>query len=217
MLGRITFISLLLWSFQIVVALSFVRQPSISFDAGTGKWTIDFELNQTTDVEVAVVNKADTTILRHLAAGMLGANAPAPLATIVLHQVLEWDGKDDFGKTVSVSPGNIGVRVRAGMTPRLAALAGENLYVYRTRGCNIPMGGIAGMGRDADGSVYILGKSGVISYLRRYDASGQYLQTVYPPPANLPADSVTGYGVNLLPDNSWAPKTTVSASRTIYR
>jgi hypothetical protein len=217
MFSRIIFIALLLWSFQIVFAdLGFVGQPSISYSSGSGKWTIDFEVSQATDVEVAVINKADTSILRHLAAGLLGANAPAPLATTVLHQVIEWDGKDDFGRTVSVSQSNIGVRVRAGMIPKLVALVGENLYSFRScAGGASPRSGIAGLIRDADGSMLILGRQGLLPFLRRYDASGQYLQTVYPPQASLSKDSVTGYGVNLLPDGGWAPKTTVAASRTI--
>src|SRR5690348_5822245 len=63
-------------------------------------------------VEIAFTSKAacDATlaiedgkgeILRHLASGVLGTNAPAPFAKGSLQQTIVWDGKDDEGNYVT--------------------------------------------------------------------------------------------------------------------
>jgi hypothetical protein len=46
---------------------------------------------------VAIVDK-DGKVIRHLASGVLGKNAPWPFRQDSLSQSLEWDGNDDFGK-----------------------------------------------------------------------------------------------------------------------
>ena len=46
------------------------------------------------DVTVVVEEKAAGRILRHLASGVLGPQAPAPFQKSALHQRLIWDGKD---------------------------------------------------------------------------------------------------------------------------
>jgi len=43
--------------------------------------------------------------------------------------------------------------------------------------------------------------------VRQYDSLGNYMKTVFPPPATLSNDSVTFYGINVVP-GGWAPKTT---------
>jgi len=91
------------------------------------------------------------------------------------------------------------VRVRAGATPKLVNLAGENLY---------DQGGNATSVKDEKGNVYILSNgTGQTPFLRKYDAAGNYLKTLFPPPPNLPADSVKSYRINVLPDGGWVPKT----------
>ncbi len=54
--------------------------------------------------------------VRHLAAGVLGENAPEPFAKGRLSQTLTWDHTDDFGKPVK--PGRYKVVVSAGLKPR---------------------------------------------------------------------------------------------------
>src|SRR4051812_14832988 len=57
---------------------------------------IAFAASEPTDCAVAIAD-AQGKIVRHLAAGVLGANAPAPLHKDVLRQTLTWDGHDDRG------------------------------------------------------------------------------------------------------------------------
>lgn len=186
--------------------LSFAADPTLTKD-GEGRYWVEFELSTAADVAVSIVNPRDSSVVRRLAAGMLGVNAPAPLASNDLHQRLEWDGADDAGNAVA-SPDSMAARVRAGMSVRLVNLVGENLYrLTATFGGIVP---------GPEGTVYVYGSSGSAcpdpitnAYIRQYDASGNYLRTVFPPPADLPLDSVTGYGVNVLPGGGWAPKTTV--------
>ncbi len=80
-----------------------------------GKATrISFELSAATDVAVAIVD-AGGRIVRHLAAGVLGPNPPAPLQKDRLAQTIEWDHADDFGRPVP--PGRYRAVVSAGLKP----------------------------------------------------------------------------------------------------
>src|SRR5262245_24599758 len=83
--------------------------------AGDGA-RIAFALSHPSDVEVAILDASGKAV-RHLAAGVLGDDvaAPAPLRA-GLSQQLEWDGKDDAGKTARGGP--FRVRVRTGMQAR---------------------------------------------------------------------------------------------------
>lgn len=54
-------------------------------------------------------------IVRHLAAGVLGENAPKPFQAKTLKQTLVWDHTDDFGKPVA--PGRYRITVRLGLKP----------------------------------------------------------------------------------------------------
>jgi hypothetical protein len=74
--------------------------------------TISFTVSAYTDAEVAVLD-ANDKIVRHLAAGVLGDNAPAPFTKSSLSQTLVWDGKGDYGDAVATGSK---VRVRLGMT-----------------------------------------------------------------------------------------------------
>jgi len=107
--------------------VSFASGPSV-VKTGDGA-TLSFSVSAPTDVEVAVLD-AQGKIVRHLAAGVLGGqNAPPAPLKPGLAQSIEWDGKDDFGKAVPLTPpsptwgegrlrGPFKVRVRAGMRPK---------------------------------------------------------------------------------------------------
>jgi hypothetical protein len=75
-------------------AAQFVSKPTA---ARVGETTeIAFDASAATDVEVAVVG-SDGKVVRHLAAGLLGPDAPAPFQKGALAQKVTWDGKDDLG------------------------------------------------------------------------------------------------------------------------
>ena len=94
------------------VAPRFVEKPSVR---GTKDGTqISFKVSTPTDVIVAV-GDAKGKIVRHLAAGVLGANPPKPFARNQLAQTIVWDHKDDFGKPVKA--GSYKVQVSLGLKP----------------------------------------------------------------------------------------------------
>ncbi len=89
--------------------VKFTREPTARRDGD--KVAIEFALDRETDVAV-YIEDAEGKIVRHLVAGVLGKNPPAPLQPDSLSQVLEWDGKDDTGKPARGGP--FKVRVSAG-------------------------------------------------------------------------------------------------------
>ena len=191
-------------------ALSFTTMPSLTQD-GSSRWWVDFAVSENTDVEVSIVRLSDSSVVRHLAAGMLGANAPAPLASNSLTQHIEWDVKDDLGNTVS-NPGSMSVRVRAGMSPRLANIVGENYYKFGRK--------VMGLAQDpASGAIYVFGVAGTLPHttIREYDGAGTYMKTVFPYASNLTASQVSGYGIVEWGDGTYSPKTTFIAFPNITK
>src|SRR5438094_7819068 len=79
------------------------------------KVKIEFTADRHTDVAV-YVEDAEGKVVRHLAAGVLGKNPPAPLKPNSLAQSLEWDGKDNAGKPAAGK--GFKVRVVLGMKPQ---------------------------------------------------------------------------------------------------
>ncbi|QDU21012.1 hypothetical protein [Urbifossiella limnaea] len=189
-----------------------IKPPALHADEQTGAWRVTFELDALTDVEVALVDPATSAVVRHLAAGVLGPKAPPPLAAGSRAQSLEWDGKDDYQVRVR-RPEAVVVRVRAGMGVALEQIVGGDPYAYYSEesGHNdhSPFG-INGLERKPDGTVYVLGHSSNLGppAVRRYDAAGNYLRTVFPPPAGKAVAAVTGWGINVRPDGTYTPKFT---------
>lgn len=189
--------------------LRWIREPASSFDAEAKTWSVAFEPNRFADVEVAVLDPAGK-VVRHLAAGVLGKNPPPPLQPDACRQKIAWDGRDDDGLPVPQSR-KCTFRVRAGMSVRLDRLVGGDPYAYFS--AEMPHGdhspwGINGLELKPDGKVYVLGHSSTLGppALRRYDLLGNYLGTVFPPPAGRPVESMRGWGLNLRPDGTYTPK-----------
>lgn len=67
------------------------------------------------DVTVGIVDEKGV-VVRHLASGVLGVNAPAPFQKNSLRQKIHWDGKDDLDNYPR-NPGRLGVRVMLGLKP----------------------------------------------------------------------------------------------------
>lgn len=200
-----------------------VQEAALTFDATAGKWYAAFELDKAADVEVAIVDRAKGNVVRHLAAGVLGPNAPPPLAPNALAQKLEWDGKDD-DRVLVPKLESLAVRVRVGMSVKLEQIVGGDPYAYFSKeiGHNdhSPWG-INGLEAKSDGKVYVLGHSSNLGppALRQYDIDGNYLRTVFPFPAGKDVKSMTGWGLNIKPDGTYSPKfnrlTDPSVSMTI--
>lgn len=189
----------------------FSKKPSV---IRTGsKTTVEFAVLQKTDVEVAILD-ASGNVLRHLAAGVLGGPQPPPAPLQPgLAQSIVWDGRDDYGEVVAggnaerstlnaqrspVAP--YSVRVRAGMGVKLDKIAGGDPYAYFSQ--EMGQGDhaawrLTGLEVKPDGTVYVLGNANHYGppALRAYKANGEYLRTVYPPPAGKELAKVKGWGL----------------------
>ncbi|MDD4889516.1 MAG: hypothetical protein PHU85_06265 [Phycisphaerae bacterium] len=75
----------------------FTDKPVMTATADSRAWTIKFTSKGYCDATVAIED-AGGRIVRHLASGVLGPKAPAPLQPNSLAQTIIWDGKDDRGE-----------------------------------------------------------------------------------------------------------------------
>jgi len=153
----------------------FAAKPELKKQGG--KYVITFASRAACDATVAVVDSKGR-IVRHLASGVLGKNAPWPLKQGSLSQSITWDGKDNFGKPV---PSGCSVRVSLGLK------AGYDRSLGWTPGKVMQR---TGMAVDRDGRLFILDGSvgeggGVCFSVKVYDREGRYLRQVAPPPANM--------------------------------
>ncbi|MBL8027240.1 MAG: T9SS type A sorting domain-containing protein [Fibrobacteres bacterium] len=180
-------------------SVSFTIQPVLKRD-GQNRLIAEFAISETTDVAVSIVDVRDSSIVRNLAAGLLGANAPAPLQRNTLHQQLVWDGKDNLGYTLP-NPDIMKVRVRAELNASFDRFAGHNPYSF-TAGTSGFGGGVHGFAHGPNGSVLVCGNPGAVYHyhiyrnpkiIRQYDADAVYMKTVYPFSSQLGYEKVKGW------------------------
>ncbi|HLX63653.1 MAG TPA: hypothetical protein VKX17_20450 [Planctomycetota bacterium] len=134
---------------------------------------ISFASKSFCDATVAIENAAGK-IVRHLASGVLGANAPAPLQKDSLAQTLIWDGKDDQDRYID-DKDSITVRVSLGLRPqfeRVLFWEPKKRYSEET-----PLMVAAPEG------VYVYDGGGALDFLKLFDHNGNYVRTLYPFPA----------------------------------
>jgi len=164
-------------------APAFAAKPTVAKD-GAG-CRIEFAAAAPTDCAVYVLDAAGK-VVRHLAAGVLGEQAPAPLKP-GLAQALAWDGKDDLGRPVGGGP--FKVRVGLGLRPQFDRMIGFNpAAVSSVRAIAVgPKSevfvffGFGGL-HPSDGSM-----AGSV-----FSREGKYLRTIMPYPANLPEEKLKG-------------------------
>lgn len=148
----------------------FAEKPSVKKDGGV--WTITFATKTACDATVAIVGPATSSgqarVVRHLASGVLGVNAPAPFQKNSLVQRLEWDGKDDDGKP---APAGCSVRVSLGLDARFEKLESWAL-----------VSGIRPLAVGKEGEVYAASSAHVTGAIHVFGKDGKYLRTLYPPP-----------------------------------
>ena len=162
-------------------APAFVRGPAVKTARGGAE--IAFELNTETDVAIWIEDTNGERV-RHLAAGMLGEDPPAPLEKGRLAQTLRWDLKDDWGKRVA--PGSYRVCVGARAQAKLDRVIG-----YKPQPKDIQ-----GVCVDRQGRLYVLGgKLDQWTELMQFDRRGEYRRTILPPPAGVPPEKLKGLNV----------------------
>ncbi|MCG3180235.1 MAG: hypothetical protein BIFFINMI_02593 [Phycisphaerae bacterium] len=152
----------------------FDQKPAVTRSGDTV--TIRFASKGWCDVTVAVED-TQGHIVRHLASGVLGDNAPPPLQKSSKVQTLTWDSKDDQGRYVTARE-QLRIRVSLGLAPRF-----ERTLYWK------PQRRIARrkpLFEPAPEGVYVYEGNG-FDHLRLYSHQGDYERTVYP----LPADKLT--------------------------
>jgi hypothetical protein len=197
--------------------VSFTARPAAA-RAGDGI-KISFSVSTTTDVEVAILS--GTKVVRHLAAGMLGAtNPPPPPLKPGFAQELVWDGKDDFGKQVYGGPaaaakpsGENGfqVRVRAGTGVKFGCMVGADPYTF---------GRINSLATDDEGNLYTTACVGDCNQyaisLKVFSPEGRYLRTLIPFPADLKPDVVANLARWNESRNCYIPRNLQSGNPLTY-
>ena len=162
------------------------------------KAMIRFATTDPADAAVWVQDDKQRTV-RHLAAGLLGTNAPAPFLPGALIQELPWNFRDDYGKPVP--PGKYSLHVGLGLRATWdKILVGGEPRVDDIRGLSV----------DKDGRIHMLtnqrsGGHYKVTRILTFDREGKYVREMYPMPGNQPASQVAGAAVVPLPGGDWIP------------
>jgi len=135
--------------------------------------TIAFTSKACCDATVAIED-ARGRIIRHLASGVLGKNAPPPFKKNSKRQTVIWDGKDDQGRYVDDKE-SLTVRVSLGLRPRF-----ERTFYWSPKK---RISAYPPLIRATEEGVFVCEGRGV-DHLRLFDHSGKYLRTIYPFPAD---------------------------------
>ncbi len=186
--------------------VSFATQPTV---VTKGKQVaIAFAVSAPTDVEVAVLG-GDGKVIRHLAAGVLGAKNPPPEPLKAgLSQSLEWDGKDDFGRPAA---GPAKVRVRAGTGVKFGRMIGDDRY-----NC----GYVDSIATDEDGNLYMTAFASECNqsgqFLRVFASDGRYLRTLIPFAADSKPEAVANVASWDAARKAFTPRSYSSGNPSLY-
>jgi len=156
----------------------FARKPRVSRRGD--RVMVSFETKGFCDATVAIEN-AQGRIVRHLASGVLGKNAPPPFVKNSKKQTVVWDGKNDAGRYIDDKDA-LTVRVSLGLKARYE----KNLFWEPKK--RVSRGGIGAITTEdvipvpRPEGVYVYDGNGV-DHLRLFDHEGNYVRTIYPFPA----------------------------------
>jgi len=156
----------------------FAQKPKVTHQGD--RITITFASKGFCDVAVAIEdserNAADRPrIVRHLACGVLGTNAPPPFQKNSLKQTIVWDGKDELGSYVD-DKDRLAVRVSLGLKARME----RTLFWSPHR---MAAGSAYALMRSTPEGMYVFFR-GLNPQLILFDHEGNYVRTVYPFPRN---------------------------------
>ena len=164
----------------------FTANPAVRKEGD--KWLITFASKANCDATVTIVDK-DGKVIRHLASGVLGKNAPHPFQQDSLSQKLEWDGKADWGKPAPAGPFRVRVALGLGARYDKAVIADP-----------MSTGGVEAMAAAPDGTLYaVVGAgAGVANWsaqrLVALNRDGSFKRTLIPPPASATKEQIEALG-----------------------
>jgi len=188
----------------------FARRPTVARD-GKGV-RITFAVDQPTDVAVSILD-AEGAIIRHLAAGVLGENAPAPLQKKSLSQSLMWDGRDDAGNPVGADVSGFKVKIGRGLKPEFDRILG---YDPNT------LGVMRGLAVGPDGELFVLNLGHHLhlgfgsTVCNVFDRNGVYRRTIMPYRAGCFPERVKEFGILDLGENGRHPWIHANHLKTLY-
>lgn len=175
---------------------AFARKPQVR-QAGR-ETTVRFAAKAATDIAVWVAD-AKGKVVRHLAGGVLGKGAPAPLTAGPLEQRLAWDGRDDDGKPLPA--GTYRVHVGLGLGAKFERIIGWRPGVGRIRSLAVAPGGKLLVFTGGASVDHGWGNA----MIRACDRTGRYARQVYPFSSALPIEKMRGVRAISLPDGGWVP------------
>ena len=155
----------------------FVTGPNVESRADYVR--IEFAVDRPTDVAVAILN-SDGEVVRHLAAGLLGSNAPDPFEKDALAQTVVWDRRDDAGEPVP--EGEYSVKVGLGLEAEFDRVLGWDPKT---------VGEIKALAVDPQGNLFCFNGYSVPG-LAVFDREGEYIRTL------LPHDATRAPGIRTL-------------------
>ncbi len=176
---------------------AFVKKPTATRSGEQTK--VDFSVDHATDVAVTIED-GKGKIVRHLAAGRLGKNAPEPLKSDLLAQSLLWDGKNDFGKLAGDGP--FQVRVQLGMQPKF-----DRFLLHNPHGS----GPISAIAVGPGGVLYVFHRDGTVNgnmgghKIKVYSRDGKHQKILTPFPADIAFDKVKALGTFRTADGALVP------------
>ena len=133
-------------------------------------FVIKFETTAFCDVAIAVEGTAGR-IVRHLASGVLGPNAPEPFQKETKQQSITWDAKDDAGQYVK-NPHQCSVRVSLGLKSQF------DRTLFWSPGKRVSRNNRPLIAAAPDG-VYVFEGEGA-DHLRVFNHDGDYIRTILP-------------------------------------
>jgi len=148
---------------------------------------IEFAVDRETDVAV-FIEDTNGKVVRHLAAGVLGQNPPAPLRR-GLAQSIEWDGKADWGKPAGKGP--FKVRVALGLGAK---------YDKEVIADPMSIGPVHAMATGPDGTLYAVVGAGTTvpnwsaQRLVALNRDGTFQRTLIPLPSAATKEQIEALG-----------------------
>ncbi len=146
---------------------------------------IEFAVQDYCDATV-VVEGPDKKIIRHLAAGVLGQNAPEPFQRGTLKQSLLWDGKNDRQEYVE-HVDDCAIRVSLGLKAEFE----RTLFWEPKKRIGAGLGSGIGTSFNTPAQLLAAAPEGVyvfeghgVDQLKLFGHDGKYLRTIYPFPSD---------------------------------